>query len=117
MPFGRTVCVPMNVRPHSPHFAMPDAVREFPVQTGADQRNERTFTDQGTLRADRIFDSGNSFQNLSKERAVAVMNWLTDHGVDRSRLTAQGRGESNPLGDNSTDEGRAKNRRVELVRQ
>ncbi len=56
-------------------------------------------------------------QNLSKQRATAVMNWLIDHGVDRRRLTARGYGDARPLGDNSTDEGRAKNRRVELVRQ
>jgi outer membrane protein OmpA-like peptidoglycan-associated protein len=56
-------------------------------------------------------------QKLSKARATAVMNWLIDHGVERSRLTAKGYGEVHPLGDNSTDEGRAKNRRVELVRQ
>lgn len=56
-------------------------------------------------------------QTLSKQRATAVMNWLIDHGVDRSRLTAKGYGESSPVGDNSTEEGRAKNRRVELVRQ
>jgi hypothetical protein len=37
----------------------------------------------------------------------------SDHGVERSRLTAKGCGEAHPLGDNSTDEGRAKNRRVE----
>jgi len=55
-------------------------------------------------------------QNLSKERATAVMNWLVDHGVDRSRLTAMGYGEAQPVGDNSTAEGRAKNRRVELAR-
>jgi outer membrane protein OmpA-like peptidoglycan-associated protein len=45
------------------------------------------------------------------------MNWLVDHGVDRSRVTAKGYSDSRPLGDNSTEEGRAKNRRVELVRQ
>jgi len=55
-------------------------------------------------------------QNLSKQRAMAVMNWLVDHGVDRSRLTAMGYGEGRPLADNSTAEGRAKNRRVELAR-
>jgi outer membrane protein OmpA-like peptidoglycan-associated protein len=56
-------------------------------------------------------------QTLSKQRAASVMNWLVDHGVDRNRLTARGYGEAQPLGDNSTDEGRAKNRRVELARQ
>ena len=56
-------------------------------------------------------------QHLSRQRAAAVMNWLIDHGVDRSRLTAKGYGDARPLGDNSTEDGRAKNRRVELVRQ
>jgi SH3 domain-containing YSC84-like protein 1 len=55
-------------------------------------------------------------QSLSQQRAMGVMNWLVDHGVDRSRLTATGYGEARPLGDNSTGEGRAKNRRVELAR-
>jgi outer membrane protein OmpA-like peptidoglycan-associated protein len=56
-------------------------------------------------------------QTLSRQRAVSVMNWLVDHGVDRSRLTARGFSEARPVGDNSTEAGRAKNRRVELVRQ
>src|ERR1019366_6931060 len=56
-------------------------------------------------------------QKLSQQRAMAVMNWLVDHGVDRSRLTAKGYGDSRPLGDNSSDAARAKNRRVELIRQ
>jgi SH3 domain-containing YSC84-like protein 1 len=53
---------------------------------------------------------------LSSDRADAVMNWMADHGVDRDRLSAKGYGESRPVAKNSTAEGRAKNRRVELVR-
>lgn len=53
---------------------------------------------------------------LSSERAEAVMNWLADHGIDRGRLSAKGYGESRPVARNSSEEGRAKNRRVELVR-
>jgi outer membrane protein OmpA-like peptidoglycan-associated protein len=56
-------------------------------------------------------------QKLSIQRATAVMNWLIDHGVERRRLRAMGYGEARPLGDNSTEDGRAKNRRVELIRQ
>jgi lipid-binding SYLF domain-containing protein len=56
-------------------------------------------------------------EDLSKRRATSVINWLADRGVDRSRLNAKGEGESHPVGDNSTDDGRAKNRRVELVRR
>jgi outer membrane protein OmpA-like peptidoglycan-associated protein len=53
---------------------------------------------------------------LSSERAGAVVNWLADHGVDRSRLSSKGYGDSRPIASNSSAEGRAKNRRVELVR-
>jgi outer membrane protein OmpA-like peptidoglycan-associated protein len=53
---------------------------------------------------------------LSSDRANAVMNWLADHGIDRSRLSAKGYGESHAVAKNSTAEGRAKNRRVQLVR-
>jgi lipid-binding SYLF domain-containing protein len=55
-------------------------------------------------------------QKLSQQRAEAVMNWLAEHGVDTSRMTAKGYGESRSVADNSTEEGRAKNRRVEIVR-
>ena len=60
--------------------------------------------------------SGDANKNFSKERADAVMNWLADHGVDRTRMTAVGHGAARPIGDNGTDEGRAQNRRVEIVR-
>jgi outer membrane protein OmpA-like peptidoglycan-associated protein len=53
---------------------------------------------------------------LSSDRAEAVMNWLAEHGIDRGRLSSKGYGESRPVASNSTDEGRAKNRRVQLVR-
>jgi len=53
-------------------------------------------------------------QNLSEERAAAVKNFLTSEGVNGSIIDASGQGESNPVADNSTDEGRAKNRRVEV---
>src|ERR1700733_12986315 len=55
-------------------------------------------------------------RKLSSDRADAVMNWLADHGIDRSRLSSKGYGESRPVASNSSDDGRAKNRRVELVR-
>jgi SH3 domain-containing YSC84-like protein 1 len=55
-------------------------------------------------------------QKLSSDRAEAVANWLADHGIDRSRLSSKGYGDSRPVESNSTPEGRAKNRRVELVR-
>jgi outer membrane protein OmpA-like peptidoglycan-associated protein len=56
-------------------------------------------------------------QTLSEKRAQAVMGWLIANGIDAARLTAKGLGQTKPVADNSTDEGRAKNRRVELVKQ
>jgi outer membrane protein OmpA-like peptidoglycan-associated protein len=53
--------------------------------------------------------------NLSQQRADAVRRYLIDKGVAADRLTAKGYGESKPIADNATDEGRFKNRRVELV--
>jgi OmpA-OmpF porin, OOP family len=53
---------------------------------------------------------------LSTQRASAVQAWLVGHGVDGSRLSHAGYGETRPVGDNATEEGRARNRRVELVK-
>lgn len=56
-------------------------------------------------------------QALSEKRAQAVVAWLTAHGVPATRLSAKGFGQTKPLTDNGTEDGRAKNRRVELVKQ
>ncbi|MBM3782615.1 MAG: OmpA family protein [Acidobacteria bacterium] len=54
---------------------------------------------------------------LSRERAAAVKAALVKAGIDDSRLTTTGFGDTQPVADNSTAEGRARNRRVELVRK
>ena len=53
-------------------------------------------------------------QRLSQARAKAVVDYLVASGIDDARLTSAGFGESKPIADNDTDEGRARNRRVEL---
>jgi outer membrane protein OmpA-like peptidoglycan-associated protein len=52
--------------------------------------------------------------NLSQKRTESVKTYLMSKGIMESRLTAVGFGESKPIADNNTSEGRAKNRRVEL---
>ncbi len=53
--------------------------------------------------------------SLSIQRAEAVMDYLLAGGLSLARLRADGRGESEPIADNGSEEGRATNRRVELV--
>jgi chemotaxis protein MotB len=54
--------------------------------------------------------------SLSTERANGVVRTLVkEYGIDPVRLTAAGKGKFNPVADNSTEEGRAKNRRTEIV--
>jgi len=53
-------------------------------------------------------------QRLSEQRANTVRDFLISRGVAANRLTAKGYGESDPVGDNSTEEGRALSRRVGL---
>jgi outer membrane protein OmpA-like peptidoglycan-associated protein len=51
---------------------------------------------------------------LSQARAESVRAWLVAHGVAGDRLTPKGFGETKPIAENTTDDGRAKNRRVDL---
>jgi outer membrane protein OmpA-like peptidoglycan-associated protein len=52
---------------------------------------------------------------LSERRANAAVNYLVSRGVDRSRLRAAGRGETEPVASNDSDAGRQQNRRVEVA--
>lgn len=67
--------------------------------------------------SDNIGPAGDATrQLLSDARAKAVVTWLIEHGVARSKLTAKGYGKTRPIAPNDSDLGRALNRRIEIVR-
>lgn len=59
--------------------------------------------------------SAESQMELSIERARSILNALTSRGIDSRRLLFEGRGGTEPVGDNRTEEGRQQNRRVEIT--
>ena len=56
-------------------------------------------------------------KKLSNDRARSVMNALVAKGIDQKRMSSTGWGQEKPVADNRTEEGRAKNRRVEIVKK
>ncbi|MEO6601956.1 MAG: OmpA family protein, partial [Polyangiaceae bacterium] len=77
--------------------------------------------DQGELKpmvvegyTDSVGSDSNN-QKLSKDRAESVRAYLISKGVPSDKITSVGKGEANPVASNDTAEGRANNRRVEIV--
>lgn len=60
------------------------------------------------------YETSGSRKDLGQRRAQAVADYLVEQGVDASRMTITNGGTNDPVGDNSTDEGRKQNRRVEI---
>jgi OOP family OmpA-OmpF porin len=60
-------------------------------------------------------DAGDAYnQALSVKRAEAVKAYLVSKGIEKNRVYTEGKGEKQPVADNKTKEGKAKNRRVEI---
>jgi len=88
----------------------------FPILSKSTVQNDifiAGHTDNVPIREDAR-ERYESNWNLSAYRAIEVVNYLVEKGMSPQSMTAAGYGEFNPIADNSTDEGKAKNRRVEL---
>lgn len=81
----------------------------------------KALTDQGELKpmvvegyTDSVGSDANNLR-LSKDRADAVRGYLTSKGIPADKISSVGKGEANPVASNDTPDGRANNRRVEIV--
>ncbi len=92
----------------------PAAIREL---EGVLSKTGEFETIEGIEIIGRTDSSGPETYNkvLSEKRAASVKQFLVSRGVSEMLITSRGEGESNPLADNSTSEGRAKNRRVDIL--
>jgi OOP family OmpA-OmpF porin len=86
-----------------------DAVLEIVQQYMTQEKKVSLLRIEGHTDADGD-DAKN--QDLSQRRAMSVAKWLTGKGIDCKRLLPVGFGETKPIADNNTEEGKAKNRRV-----
>jgi len=73
------------------------------------------YTDNTPIGADLRKQGVKTNLDLSSRRADAVVNYLQSQGVDPNIMAAKGRGDTHPVAGNDTAEGRAANRRIEIV--
>ena len=73
------------------------------------------YTDSTPIGPELMQQGVTSNQQLSLMRAQTVMQYMLSQGVNPALVSAQGRGDSDPVASNSTPEGRAQNRRVEVT--
>jgi len=86
----------------------------IPFFYGVKGRFYKTLIVQISGHTDNV-GSDSSNQKLSTERANKVREYLLSKGIDEKRITSKGYGASKPIAPNTTDEGKKKNRRVDLL--
>jgi len=92
-----------------------------PESMGEINRIVKLMTDNPTLKFSvegHTDNTGNATNNqtLSESRSKAIVDKLVEMGISADRLSSSGKGQNSPIADNSTENGRAKNRRVEFVK-
>ena len=109
-----TLRLPVNFEFNSTAL-QPDATRlldQVGIALSSDDLSDFRFSVEG--HTDSVGSDGYN-QRLSRARAAAVKTYLIEQGVPRERLGVVGHGESQPVATNDTEEGRHRNRRVELI--
>jgi len=79
-------------------------------------KNDLSFKISIEGHTDNSGDAGGN-KKLSDDRAKAVMDMVIAKGIDKTRMSSIGWGQEKPVADNRTEEGRSKNRRVEIVKK
>ena len=104
-----------------------DALRFASNEATLDEKGSETvrrlamLINQPAYRSKRVWvvghtdSTGSNHDELSLKRAQSVVHALIEHGIDADRLQAEGAGDRKPVASNKTPEGRAQNRRVELI--
>jgi len=101
------------------HAAEPEKIRNALQGIGLSDVTVQNFgTSSDILIRLPLKEVAGSSQNKEMDlQAKAVMDALIAKGIDKSRLSFKGWGATKPIGDNRTEDGKAKNRRVEIVKQ
>ncbi len=118
---GKVLHEPMIVEKITLHFQfefnsvdLDDKTEEFLRQLSETLTEDKALKVRITGHTDNI-GSAKFNQRLSQKRAEAVLSELVKKGISTDRITAEGKGLSSPITTNETEEGRSKNRRVEIV--
>jgi len=118
---GKITHQPLIVEKVTLHFAfefnsaeLDDESEDFIKQLSTTLRENPTLKVKVSGHTDNV-GSVRFNERLSLKRATAVTNELISRGIDASRIVTEGKGMSEPLNGNTTDEERAKNRRVEIL--
>jgi OOP family OmpA-OmpF porin len=118
-PKGCEIMADLTIQTTTDHFDFDSAVLKPAMKTELDDAAAQIMASKGDEMLEIIGHTDSTGpeaynQGLSERRAQAAADYLAGKGVSRSSMTVKGMGESNPVADNGTREGRAMNRRVEL---
>ena len=121
-PSGCEIMADMTIQTTADHFDFDSAVLKPAMMTELDEAASQINASKGNEMLEIVGHTDSTGpedynQRLSERRAQAAADYLESKGVSPSRMVVKGAGESSPIADNATREGRSMNRRVELHTQ